>query len=97
MGRFLTSAVNQAAFLAPGNYFCSIPGANWRNTTVVASDTYPISPNVVNTLLFSFNRTNNLNKPIYPAKGLADLGSNMYNDSIPEIYLQVNGYFLLDT
>ncbi len=97
MGRFFTSEANQGAFLAPGNYFSSTPGAVWRNTTVAADDTYTFSPTLVNSLLFSFNRTNNTNKPIYPAKGLAALGSNMYNDATPEIYLQVNGYFLLDT
>ena len=97
MGRFFTSEANQTAFLAPGNYFSSTPGANWRNTSVAADDTYTITPNLVNTALFSFNRTNNLNQPTYPAKGLAQLGSDMYNDSMPEIYLQVNGYFLLDT
>ncbi len=97
MGRFYTSEANQQAFLAPGNYFSSQPGAVWRNTTVMVNDTYTISPNVINSALFSFNRTDNTNKPIYPAKGLAALGSNMYNDKTPEIYLQVNGYFLLDT
>ncbi len=97
MGRFYTSEANQAAYLSPGNYFSSTPGAVWRNTSVASSDTYTFTPNLVNTLLFSFNRTNNTNKPIYPAKGLAALGSDMYNDSMPEIYLQVNGYFLLDT
>lgn len=97
MGRFYTSEANQAAFLASGNYFSSTPGAVWRNTSVAADETYTISSNLVNSLLFSFDRTNNTNKPIYPAKGLAALGSNMYNDSMPEIYLQVNGYFLLDT
>jgi hypothetical protein len=97
MARFYTSEANQQAFLAPGNYFSSQPGAVWRNTTVVGSDTQTFGPTLLNTILFSFNRTNNTNKPIYPAKGLAALGSDMYNDKTPEIYLQVNGYFLLDT
>ena len=95
--RFFTSEANQAGFLAPGNYFSSLPGAIWRNTTVVGTDTQTISPTLVNTTLFSFNRTNNTNTPIYPPKGLAALGADMYNDKTPEIYLQVNGYFLLDT
>jgi len=97
MARFYTSEANQQPFLASGNYFSSKPGAVWRNTTVVGSDTQTFSPTVLNTMLFSFNRTNNTNKPIYPPKGLADLGADMYNDKTPEIYLQVNGYFLLDT
>ena len=97
MARFYTSEANQPGFLAPGDYFASLPGAIWRNTTVVGSDTQTISPTVINTVLFSFNRTNNTNTPIYPPKGLAALGANMYNDKTPEIYLQVNGYFLLDT
>jgi hypothetical protein len=97
MGRFYTSEANQAAFLAPGNYFSSTPGAVWRNTSVAANDTFTIGANLVNSLLFCFNRTNNTNKPTYPSKGLAALGSNIYNDAMPEIYLQVKGYFLLDT
>ncbi len=97
MSRFYTSAASQPGFLAPGDYFASLPGAIWRNTTVMGSDTQTISPTLVNTALFSFNRTNNTNTPIYPTKGLADLGANMYNDKTPEIYLQVDGYFLLDT
>ncbi|MFN7997983.1 MAG: TonB-dependent receptor [Bryobacteraceae bacterium] len=97
MGRYFTSQAQQQAYLAPGNYFSTKPGAVWRNSTVVVNDTWTLSPTVVNSALFSYNRTNNTNKPIYPAKGLADLGSNMYNDKTPEIYLQVNGYFLLDT
>jgi hypothetical protein len=97
MARFYALEANQPGFLAPGDYFASLPGAVWRNTTVVGTDTQTISPTVVNTALFSFNRTNNTNTPIYPPKGLAALGANMYNDRTPEIYLQVNGYFLLDT
>jgi len=96
-GRFFTSEATQQASLAPGNYFSSTPGHVWRNTTVAASDTQIFSPTVVNTLQFSFNRTNNTNKPVYPAKSFADLGADMYNDKTPEIYLDVGGYFLLDT
>ena len=96
-GRVFTSKANQQAFLASGNYFSSQPGAAWRNTSVAITDTNTFSPTVVNTALFSYNRTNNLNQPVYPQKGFADLGANMYNDKTPEIYLQVNGYFLLDT
>jgi hypothetical protein len=97
MARFYTSEATQPGYLAPGDYFASLPGAIWRNTSVMASDTQTISPTVVNSTLFSYNRTNNVNTPIYPPKGLADLGANMYNDKTPEIYLQVDGYFLLDT
>jgi outer membrane receptor protein involved in Fe transport len=97
MARFFTSEATQAGYLAPGNYFSSLPGAVWRNTTVVAADTQTFGGRVVNTVLFSFNRTNNVNTPSYPAQGLAALGSNIYNDKAPEIYLQVNDYFLLDT
>jgi hypothetical protein len=96
-GRFFTSKANQQAFLAGNNFFASLPGAAWRNTSVAVTDTNTFSPAIINTALFSYNRTNNLNQPIYPDKGFTDLGSNMYNDKMPEIYVQVNGYFLLDT
>ena len=55
------------------------------------------APIVVNQALFSYNRTNNTNVPIYPPKGVAALGADYYNDKMPEIYYDVSGYFLLDT
>ncbi len=97
MGRFFLSRANQPAFLAPANYFANLPGAIWQNTTVTGSWTYTISPNLLNQALVSYNRTNNTNAPIYPPKGVAALGSDYYNDKMPEIYYDVSGYFLLDT
>ncbi len=97
MARFFTSKATQTGFLSPTDYFATLPGAFWRNTTVVGSDTYTITPNLLNQFLFSFNRTNNVNTPIYPPKGVAALGADYYNDTMPEIYFDVGGYFLLDT
>jgi hypothetical protein len=97
MARVFTSGASQPGYLSPTDYFASLPGAVWRNTSVMASDTQVLGPHVVNTTLFSFNQTNNVNTPIYPAEGLAQIGANMYNDKTPEIYFDVDGYFLLDT
>jgi hypothetical protein len=97
MARFFTSKATQPGFLSPTDYFATLPGAFWQNTTVVGSDTYTITPNLLNQFLFSFNRTNNVNTPIYPPKGVAALGADYYNDTMPEIYYDVSGYFLLDT
>jgi outer membrane receptor protein involved in Fe transport len=97
MARFFTSKAIQPGYLAPNDYFATLPGAVWQNTSVMANDAYTISPNLVNQVLFSYNRTNNVNTPVYPPKGVAALGSNYYNDSMPEIYYSVDGYFLLDT
>ncbi len=97
MARFFTSKATQPGFLSPTDYFATLPGAFWTNTTVVGSDTYEFTPSLLNQFLFSFNRTNNINTPIYPAKGVAELGADYYNDNMPEIYYDVGGYFLLDT
>lgn len=97
MGRVFISRANQPGFLAPTNYFATLPGAIWQNTSVMGSYTYTITPNLINQAIVGYNRTNNTNDPIYPAKGLAQLGSNYYNDNMPEIYFDVSGYFLLDT
>lgn len=97
MGRFFLSRANQLGFLSPTDYFASLPGAIWQNTNVTGSETWVISPRLINQAIISYNRTNNTNDPIYPSKGVAALGANYYNDTMPEIYYQVDSYFLLDT
>jgi hypothetical protein len=97
MGRFFVSRANQPGFLSPTDYFATLPGAIWQNTSVMGSETYSFRPNLLNQVLFSYDRTNNTNTPVYPPKGLAALGANYYNDKTPEIYFGVDGYFLLDT
>ena len=40
---------------------------------------------MTNQVLFSFNRTDGLNVPIYPPKTFKDLGINIFNDDPPAV------------
>jgi hypothetical protein len=94
MGRFWISSANQPGYLDPTNYIADFYGESWRNTSVAVSDTTTFSPNVLNTGLFSYNRTNYTAIPIYPSKSFQQLGINMYSDNQqPEDYVDVTGYF----
>ncbi len=96
-GRFWISQANTPAFLDSKNYLAQNTGRIWRNTSVVLNDTHTFSVGLLNSALFSFNRTNNDNFQIYPAKSLADLGVKMYNDKAPQYHLTVSGYFQINT
>ncbi len=96
-GRFWVSNASIPAFLNPKNYLAVVTGRTWRNTSVVLTDTQAFGTKMLNTTLFSFNRTNGGNVPIPPAKSLTDLGAKMWNDDPFKWQLSVSGYFSLDT
>jgi hypothetical protein len=97
MARYFTSHATQPGYLAPGDYFSSVAGSLWRNTTVVGSDTQTFSASLVNTALFSFNRTSNTNSPSYPTSWTS-FGVDMYVlPTTPEIYVCADGYFCIET
>ena len=72
-------------------------GAWWQNTSYVVSDSHIFGPTLLNTALFEYNRTNNFNQPIYPAKTIYDLGSNISHDNNPEVYINVTGLDQVNT
>jgi len=93
-GRFFISNANQPGYLDPTDYIADMYGETWRNVSAVGNDTYSIGPNVVNTAVFGYDRTNYRAVPIYPSKSFQQLGINMYSDNAePEDYVDVEGYF----
>lgn len=92
-GRFWNSHASAPAFLNPKNYLENVTGHTWLNRSATATDTHIFSPTLTNEVMFGFNRTDNLNVPIYPAKSLADLGAKVANDNMTQVYIVMNGYW----
>ncbi len=95
-GRFWVSKAAQPAFLDSSNFLASAFGRTWKNTIVALNDTHVFSPKVVNNTVFTFNRTDNINTHVYPPS-LQSLGANYYNDGTPQIDVNVNGFFAVNT
>jgi outer membrane receptor protein involved in Fe transport len=92
-GRFFRSFGETPAFLDESNYLANTVGRTWLNTSTSITDTHIFGPHVTNQVLFSFNRTDGNNVPIYPPKSFKDLGMNIYNDDKPQWYVAVTGYW----
>jgi hypothetical protein len=92
-GRWFRSFGNTPAYLDPGNYLAQNTGRTWLNQSVSLTDTHTLSSSIVNQFLFSFNRTDGNNVPIYPSKSFTDLGVNIFTDDKPQWYVAVTGYW----
>src|SRR5205085_1468104 len=92
-GRWYRSFGETPAFLDPANYLAQNTGRTWMNTSPTITDTHILSPNATNQILFSFNRTDGLNVPIYPPKSFSDLGIKIANDDKPQWYVAVTSYW----
>ena len=92
-GRWYRSFGETPAYLDEGNYLAQNTGRTWLNTSVSLTDTHVFGPHVTNQVLFSFNRTDGNNVPIYPPKTFHDLGINIYTDDKPQWYVSVSGYW----
>ena len=91
-GRFWVSRASTPPVLVDGNILSSAFGRTWQNTVGSVNDTYLISPNLLNNIVVTFNRTNNSNFQIYPPD-YSTLGINVYNDDTPQWFFNVSGYF----
>jgi outer membrane receptor protein involved in Fe transport len=91
--RWFRSFGNTPAYLDPNNYLANNVGRTWLNQSVSVTDTQTIGANFTNQVLFSFNRTDGNNVPIYPDKSFHDLGINIYTDDKPQWYVAVSGYW----
>lgn len=91
--RWFRSFGETPAYLDQSNYLAQNTGRTWLNQSVSLTDTHTFSPTVVNQFLFSFNRTDGNNVPIYPDKSFTDLGVNIYTDDKPQWYVSVAGYW----
>ena len=92
-GRFWNSQASAPGFLNPVNYLETVTAHTWLNRSFTITDTHVFGPTLTNEILFGFNRTDNLNTPVYPAKTLAALGAKIYNDNTPQYYINVSGYW----
>jgi hypothetical protein len=92
-GRWFRSFGETPAYLDPGNYLAQNTGRTWLNSSYSITDTHTFSASLLNQVLFSFNRTDGLNVPVYPPKTFQDLGVNVYTDDKPQWYVNVNGYW----
>src|SRR5438128_935217 len=75
------------AYLDEANYLSQNTGRTWLNQSACLTDTHIFNPHVTHQVLFSFNRTDGVNIPIYPPKTFKDLGINIYNDDKPQWYV----------
>jgi hypothetical protein len=92
-GRFWNSKATTPAYLNPQDYLETNVGRLWLNRSLSITDTHIFGPRLLNEALFSFNRTDGNNVPVYPPKTFSDLGINIYNDEMPQYYVAVNGYW----
>ena len=91
-GRFWVSRASTPPVLLDGNILSSAFGRTWQNTVVSLNDTYILTPNLLNNLVVTFNRTNNRNFQIYPPN-YSTLGIDVHNDETPQWVFNVSGYF----
>ncbi len=96
-GRIFVAHATQPGQLDQSNYYASVVGAWWQNTSFVVNDSHIFSPTLLNTALFEYNRTNNFNQPVYPSKSIKDLGSNISQDPNPEVNVSVTGLSQFNT
>jgi len=95
-GRVWVSRASTPPVLESGNILSSAFGRTWQNTVVAFNDTYLFGPNLLNNLVVTFNRTNNLNFQIYPPD-YSTLGINVHNDATPQWFFNVAGYFSINS
>jgi hypothetical protein len=96
-GRFWVSRASTPPVLEPGNAINSAFGRTWQNTIVSVNDNIVLSPKLLNNTVVTFNRTNNANfhilPPSYQSLGITDV----YNDTAPQWFFNVSGYFSVNT
>lgn len=91
--RWFRSFGETPAYLDEANYLAQNTGRTWLNTSASLTDTHVFGASLTNQVLFSFNRTDGNNVPIYPPKSFHDLGINIYTDDKPQWYVSVAGYW----
>jgi hypothetical protein len=91
-GRFWVSRASTPPVLLDGNILSSAFGRTWQNTVASFNDTYILTPSLLNSVVVTFNRTNNLNFQLYPPD-YSTLGINVHNDDTPQWFFNVSGYF----
>ncbi|MBL8173675.1 MAG: TonB-dependent receptor [Bryobacterales bacterium] len=96
-GRYWKSWALQPSFLDPRNYLATVGGRKWNNWSTTVTDTWTVSPTLLNTVLFSKNYTDGPVVQVGPEKSLSALGVKMFNDDKPQYHMTINGYFQINT
>jgi outer membrane receptor protein involved in Fe transport len=92
-GRYWRSWADAAAILNPRNYLEQTTGRTWLNNSVTVTDSHVFGATLTNQFLFAFNRTDGNNRPMFPEKSIASLGSRIFNDDRPQWHVTVVGYW----
>jgi hypothetical protein len=95
--RYFRSVGNTPGWLNPTDVLENQNALYWLNTSFSVTETRIFTPTLTNQVLFSFNRTNGINTPVYPPKTFHDLGINVYSDQYPEWKVGVSSYFTIGT
>lgn len=92
-GRFWNSSALTPGVLNASNYLEQNTGRTWLNRSVSITDTHTFGTSLTNQALFSFNRTDGNNLPLFPDNSITSLGSKYFNDDRPQWHVTVTGYF----
>jgi len=97
-GRYFRSWASQPGFLDQKNIYNTVTQREWKNWSVVVTDTHTFGATLVNNALFSFNRTEGPSIQIYPEKNYNDLGiQGIHQDCCPQYYFSIQGVSGINT
>ncbi len=95
-GRYFYSRYIRNAVSGANDLVRAFRGTEWFNQSVSVSDTYNLSPNLLNNFIFSHNRTSG--KVISAAPfGWKDAGVDIASANPPELIVAVSGFFSINT
>ncbi|HSU32365.1 MAG TPA: carboxypeptidase regulatory-like domain-containing protein [Bryobacteraceae bacterium] len=95
-GRYFYSRYGKDAVIGSSNILTSNRGFDLFDQGAAASDTYTIRPNLLNSLIFSYNRNYSTVTSGAPF-GLSSLGIPIASTTPPELAISVSGYFAISS
>jgi hypothetical protein len=95
-GRYFYSRYGKDNVVGSQNVLTSNRGLDLFDQGAAVSDTFNISPNLLNSFIFSYNRNNGTVISGAPFS-LASLGIPIASTTPPELALSVSGYFTIDS
>jgi hypothetical protein len=95
-GRYFYSRYGRDAVIPTQNILTTNRGLDLFDQGAAVSDTYNISPNLLNSFIFSYNRNNGTVRSGAPFNW-ASLGIPIASTTPPEIRVSVSGYFGVDS
>jgi hypothetical protein len=95
-GRYFSSSYGKDPVTGTQNILTSNRGYDLRDRGAAVTDTYSISPNVLNSFIFSYNRSSGTVVSGAPFS-FSSLGIPIASTDPPELALSVNGYFSISS